>query len=138
MRGRWIDKPWACRILCATAAGPVFVMKNPIATLRKIALVEGLSYLVLLGIAMPLKYLMDQPLAVKVVGWLHGVLFVWLCALILIAMIKAGLSLGRATAVFIASLLPFGPYLLDKRMVGWEKEFERERTPEQAMAGKPA
>lgn len=110
------------------------VMKNPIATLRKAALVEGLSYLILLGIAMPLKYVLDLPLAVTLVGWIHGVLFVWLCVLILVAMIRAGLSFGRATAVFIASLLPFGPYVLDKRIVSWEKEFERERAPEHAVA----
>ena len=133
MRGRCIDKRCPCRILRGVGAATFPVMKNPIAALRKIALVEGLSYLVLLGIAMPLKYALDLPLAVKIVGWIHGVLFVWLCLLILLAMLRAGLSLARATAVFIASLLPFGPYVLDKRMVAWEKEFERQQAPREPV-----
>ena len=41
-----------------------------------ISLIEGLSFLILLGIAMPLKYMFDQPLAVTYVGWAHGILFI--------------------------------------------------------------
>ena len=43
---------------------------------RLVAIMEGVSFLVLLGIAMPLKYFADMPLAVKYIGWLHGLLFV--------------------------------------------------------------
>ena len=43
---------------------------------RMVAIAEGISFLVLLGIAMPLKYILDVPEAVKVVGWIHGALFV--------------------------------------------------------------
>jgi len=41
-----------------------------------ISLLEGLSFLILLGIAMPLKYVFDMPLAVRYVGWVHGLLFI--------------------------------------------------------------
>ncbi|MCZ8134288.1 MAG: DUF3817 domain-containing protein, partial [Algoriphagus sp.] len=41
-----------------------------------ISLIEGLSFLILLGIAMPLKYMFDMPLAVTYVGWAHGILFI--------------------------------------------------------------
>ena len=44
--------------------------------LRWIGIAEGISYLVLLGIAMPLKYIFDLPLGVKITGWIHGLLFV--------------------------------------------------------------
>jgi integral membrane protein len=51
------------------------VLNNPIGRLRLIGLLEGSSFLILLGIAMPLKYAAGMPLAVKYVGWAHGALF---------------------------------------------------------------
>ena len=109
-------------------------MKNPVATLRKAAQVEGLSFLVLLGIAMPLKYVLDLPLAVKIVGWIHGVLFIWLCVLLVIVLRVAHWPLIRAAQVFVAALLPFGPFVLDKRMVEYEKEFEQRPPPAPSLA----
>ena len=57
--------------------------------LRKISLAEGISYLLLLGIAMPLKYWAGLPLAVKIVGSIHGALFVVFCAALLRALVAA-------------------------------------------------
>lgn len=99
-------------------------MKNPIPFLRRIALIEAVSFLVLLGIAMPLKYLAGQPLAVKIVGWAHGVLFIVFGFALLRAMLIARWPLSRATVVFIAALLPFGPFVIDRRMRDYEAEFE--------------
>lgn len=99
------------------------ISKNVVIPLRKVALIEGVSFLLLVFIAMPLKYFMDLPLAVKVVGWIHGVLFMLLCALLLRAWVGARWPLGRAVLVFIASLLPFGPFLIDRRMRTYEVEF---------------
>jgi integral membrane protein len=76
----------------------------------------------LLSVAMPLKYLAGMPMAVKVVGWAHGLLFVALCVLLQQAMMFANWTMSRAAAVFVASLLPFGPFYLDRRMKEWEKE----------------
>jgi integral membrane protein len=50
-------------------------MKNRISNLRIIGFIEGVSFLILLLIAMPLKYYFDLPMAVKITGWIHGVLF---------------------------------------------------------------
>jgi integral membrane protein len=99
-------------------------MKNshPVTPLRHIALIEGVSFLILLGVAMPLKYLAGMPMAVKIVGWVHGLLFVLFCLALLRVMMSANWSFGRAALVFIASLLPFGPFLIDRRMREWEKE----------------
>lgn len=97
-------------------------MKNPVPFLRRIALIEGWSFLILLGIAMPLKYFADMPMAVKIVGWAHGVLFVLLCWALLQTLLFTRWSIFRCAAVFIASLLPFGPFLLDGRMVRWQNE----------------
>ena len=110
------------------------MMKNPVATLRKAAQVEGLSFLVLLGIAMPLKYVLDMPMAVKIVGWIHGILFMWLCFLLVVVLRVAHWPFTRALKVFIAALLPFGPFVLDRQMVTYEKEFEERVTPEPSLA----
>jgi integral membrane protein len=84
--------------------------------LRRVGKVEGVSFLVLLGIAMPLKYLAGVPLAVKIVGWAHGVLFVAFVIALVRAKLRANLTLVQTLVVFIAALLPFGPFLIDRRL----------------------
>jgi integral membrane protein len=97
-------------------------MKNAVPFLRGIALAEAVSYLILLGIAMPLKYLAGQPQAVKITGMAHGVLFVVFCLALLRVMIKAGWPFKRCALIFIASFIPFVPFFLDRRMKVWEQE----------------
>lgn len=99
--------------------------RNPIPFLRTIGKVEAVSFLLLLGVAMPLKYLAGLPLAVKIVGWIHGVLFVIFGFALLRAWLVARWPIGRAILVFIAALLPFGPFIVDRRLGGYEDEFER-------------
>ena len=89
---------------------------DAIERLRRVGKIEGVSFLVLLGIAMPLKYLAGQPLAVKVVGWVHGVLFIWFVFTLWRAKARAPLSTAEALGVFIAALLPFGPFVIDQRL----------------------
>ena len=89
---------------------------TPIGRLRLAGIVEGVSFLVLLGVAMPLKYFAGMPAAVKVVGWAHGVMFVLFCFALLHAKLAARWSLGRAAGVFVAALLPFGPFVIDRRL----------------------
>lgn len=98
---------------------------NPIPFLRRVALIEGISFLVLLGIAMPLKYFAGMPLAVKIVGWIHGILFMVFCLALFRALIVARWPLRRAALLFIAALLPFGPFVIDRRAREWEAEFSR-------------
>jgi integral membrane protein len=89
-------------------------------TLRILALVEGVSFLLLLGIAMPLKYLANWPTAVTVVGWGHGVLFAALCLVLLAVTIEHRWPLQRSGMVFLAALLPFGPFVIDRRLKSYE------------------
>jgi integral membrane protein len=89
------------------------LLATPIGRLRIIAFVEGCSYLLLLFVAMPLKYLAGMPLAVKVVGALHGGLFLIFCAALVPAMRAARWSPWRAGLVFASSLVPFGTFLID-------------------------
>lgn len=93
-----------------------------ISFLRRIALLEGGSFLLLLGIAMPLKYWAGMPLAVKWVGLLHGALFVIFCYALLQVMLRTQWTLARCALVFVASIFPFGPFLLDKQMRAWQLE----------------
>jgi integral membrane protein len=84
--------------------------------LRSIAKLEGVSFLILLGIAMPLKYAAGLPLAVKIVGWAHGALFLLFLLALGNARLQAKLPWGLGALVFVASLLPFGPFVVDGRL----------------------
>lgn len=99
-------------------------MRSPIPFLRKIALAEGISFLVLLGVAMPLKYIWGIAVGVKVVGWIHGVLFMVFVGALARTMVAARWPISRTALVFVAALLPFGPFVIDRRMVGYEEEFQ--------------
>jgi len=95
---------------------------NPVSRLRRITLIEGVSFLVLLLIAMPLKYFANLPLAVKIAGWIHGVLFIVFVVTLLQVVLKYRWPFCRFALVFIAALLPLGPFVLDRRMAGYERE----------------
>lgn len=75
---------------------------------------EGYSYLALLFIAMPLKYLADMPLAVRIVGSIHGALFVAFVIIILMVVRKKQLTTENAMYAFLLSLIPFGTFFLKK------------------------
>jgi integral membrane protein len=89
---------------------------NSVSILRKIAYTEGLSFLLLLGLAMPLKYIWGMPLAVKIIGLIHGLLFILFCFSLVQTALSAKWPLSRAGIIFLASLIPFGPWLVDSRM----------------------
>ena len=92
-------------------------MKNTLLhNFRKIAVAEGISFLVLLLIAMPLKYFANFPQGVKYVGWVHGVLFVSFCVLLIQVWGKYKWSFGKAALAFLASLIPFGTFILDRKL----------------------
>jgi integral membrane protein len=92
------------------------MFKSTLSTLRNIGNIEGISYLILLGIAMPLKYLAGMPMAVRVVGSIHGFLFVAFCWALIRVWIDRRWSFGKVTMAFIASLLPFGTFILDRKI----------------------
>ena len=92
------------------------MLSSSIGRLRLAGLVEGTSFLVLLFIAMPLKYLADMPEAVSVVGWVHGVLFVLFGVALLLAMQDEGWSLKKAAVIFVAAVVPFGPFVIDRQL----------------------
>lgn len=84
--------------------------------LRILGNVEGVSYLLLLFIAMPLKYAYDMPMAVKITGMAHGVLFVAYCMVLALCMKKCSWKLGFGVYLFIATLIPFGTFVTDRKL----------------------
>jgi integral membrane protein len=101
-------------------------VKNPIRSLRKIGHFEAVSFLLLCGIAMPLKYIWKMPMAVKVFGWIHGILFIAFCIALARAIKPGRLPLSQALMAFVAALLPFGPWLIDSRLKKQEARFEQD------------
>ena len=86
--------------------------------LRLVGMLEGVSFLLLLGIAMPLKYLAGKPEAVSVLGMAHGVLFIaYVGALIQAHCEYEGWPWRRSAAVLLASLLPAGPFIVDRKVL---------------------
>ncbi len=77
---------------------------------RLINKIEGYSFLLLLFVAMPLKYMMGYPSATKIIGMLHGVLFMAFIYQLLSATISTPFSKKEAFVFFIASLVPFGSF----------------------------
>jgi integral membrane protein len=88
--------------------------------LRYLAFIEGISTLVLFGIAMPLKYFAGMPLAVRIAGSLHGALFLALVAMLLLAIRKLPISPALAAAGIAAAVLPGGPFVFDRRLVRFD------------------
>lgn len=89
--------------------------------LRLCGLAEGVSLILLMGLAMPLKYLAGIPEAVKWTGWVHGILFIGFSGLILRSLITGEISFRTAVLAFVAALLPFGPFLMDHRLASADR-----------------
>ncbi len=85
-------------------------------TFRWVALLEGWSFLVLLLVAMPLKYLLGLPLAVRIVGSVHGLLFLAFLSLLFRVALERRWSLQRCLGAIVASLVPFGTFVLDRSL----------------------
>lgn len=94
-------------------------------TLRQLAIVEGISTLVLFGVAMPLKYFAGMPMAVTIVGSIHGFLFLALVLMLLLAIRRVPISLGLAAVGVAAAILPGGPFLLERRLARLEVQPKR-------------
>lgn len=85
--------------------------------LRLFSIIEGISTLLLFGVAMPLKYFADMPIAVTIVGSIHGFLFIGLVAMFFVAIERVPISKPLAAAGVAGAVVPFGPFIVD----GWLK-----------------
>lgn len=87
--------------------------KSTLKYLTIIGYLEGTSFLLLLGIAMPLKYMMGIPEAVKYLGMAHGVLFIAYILILMLAVNKIKTPIWALPAGVLGSFLPFGPFIFD-------------------------
>lgn len=83
---------------------------------RVVSLVEGLSLLTLLFVAIPLRTHFGMPEAVTYMGWTHGVLFLFYGAMALVVSHRAHWSILTWLAVFLLGAVPFGFVPVDRRL----------------------
>jgi integral membrane protein len=102
------------------------MLNSPIGRLRAIGMMEGISFLLLLLIAMPLKYLAGRPEAVQMIGWVHGLLFVLYMIALAIVFFKYRWPFVRGLKGFLAAFVPGGPFWFDRSL----KEEEGQRAAE--------
>lgn len=93
-------------------------MLKTVKSLRLIGIAEGFSFLILLLIAMPLKYWADWPYAVKYIGWAHGLLFILYIIAVFAAIKAMNWGFKGVAIALVASLLPAGTLVLDR---GWRR-----------------
>ncbi|MDX6743707.1 DUF3817 domain-containing protein [Actinocorallia sp. A-T 12471] len=94
---------------------------------RYVSLAEATSFLLLLLVAMPLKYLADIPVAVSIVGAAHGALFLAYVGLVALCFRPLRWTLTRAFLALVASVLPIAPFFVEKHWIN-----EPTTTPAQA------
>lgn len=80
--------------------------------------IEGFSFLFLLLVAMPLKYIWQEPLMVKYAGWAHGVFFMGYIGAALFLYFENNWKFSKFILAVVASLIPLGPWLFEKRLIG--------------------
>ena len=102
------------RFFCALALATM--KTDSVRLLRQIGMIEGISLLALMFIAMPLKYIWDKPGAVQIVGWIHGGLFVLFMILALRVYEQKAWPFKKLVLAFVAAFLPFGTFVVDKKL----------------------
>ncbi len=99
-------------------------MQNPVPLLRTLNILEATSYVLLAFVARPLKYGWDLPLLVKILGWIHGILFALFCWALVRVVHGARWRPLRIIGVFIAALVPLVPFFVDRRFPVWIAEWK--------------
>ena len=99
-----------------TTADVTTVEDTRLARFRMVSLAEGVSFLILLGIAMPLKYAAHMPAPTMVFGMIHGLLFLAYVGLAYSVKQARNWDAKRFTVVLVASVLPTGPFWLHKSL----------------------
>ena len=114
MLGDWPPLTIPNRLCAPFAAQSRAVKRKVIQRLRVLGAIEGVSFLLLLGIAMPLKYGFGHAHATFWPGLGHGILFLLYCAGLMHVKFLLGRPFRWAVKFFIAALLPFGPFVMDR------------------------
>ena len=89
---------------------------NELRRFRWVALLEGSSFVLLLFFAMPLKYWAGIPIAVRIIGMVHGVLFLAFVGALFQVALERGWSPRRWGLALLSSLVPFGTFAFDRSL----------------------
>ena len=90
------------------------LMRTAVGRLRVVSAIEGLSYALLLFVAMPVKYGLSEPFLVTVLGRAHGLLFVLFAGALLHAWLDAEWRFGRALWLGFLSVVPLGALWIER------------------------
>lgn len=80
------------------------------------AILEGISYLFLLGIAMPLKYIGGNPILVHYGGWVHGLLFIGYLIFLIKSALRDDWKTGKIALAFFAAFIPFATFYVEWKL----------------------
>jgi len=82
---------------------------------RKLSFLEGISFLIILFITMPLKYILEYPSANKIVGMAHGILFISYVVMVFMLKSDEKWNVKDTAIILLCSIIPFGTFWMDKR-----------------------
>ena len=100
--------------------------KHPVTMLRITGMIDGLSLLLLLGVAMPLKYLADMPSMVTIVGAAHGFIFIAYLCTIIYTQLRIHWNVGLSFIALLVAFIPFGNLAFDFYL---RKQLHRQTKP---------
>ena len=92
-------------------------LKTVLGQLRILALIEGISFLLLFGVTMPLKYINGIEMPNKIVGMIHGILFIAFCIWVVRVAMQNKWSILKTLVALASSLLPFATFVLDAKVL---------------------
>lgn len=97
------------------------LLKTQIGRLRVIAFIEGVSFLIILFVTMPLKYYAAMPQPNKVIGMIHGVLFLYYVISVIQTKIAYSWNWKKTSLALLASIIPFGTFWADVKLFREDK-----------------
>jgi integral membrane protein len=114
------------------------VFNTPVGRVRGVGFVEGISALILFFVAMPLKYLSGMPeIGKPVVFWvglIHGLLFISYATVTFVAWGRGHLTAKLVGLAAIASIVPFGPFVIDRKLKAFEDAPPNDDVPVESTA----
>ena len=100
------------------------LLTTPLGQFRIVSLAEGISYILLMFIAMPMKYMAGEPLLVSIFGSIHGGLFIFFAIALVHVTMDREWRLPRVLIAFGASLVPFGAFVLERSLKREQEQLE--------------
>lgn len=97
------------------------MLKTNIGRLRLLAYMEGISFILLMGVGMPLKYFFEMPLPNLYIGMIHGILFIAYCLWVIIAKAQYKWRIPKTSLALVAAFLPFGTFVADAKLFSKSK-----------------